>query len=86
MHSILVPVIERIRSMGRSVLESESYIDILQEPLLNLQDATGTGEHRPGRRLLKAGPEGAAGSFSSNAGRRVLTARLKGALPGIQVE
>jgi hypothetical protein len=53
MHSILVPVIERIRSMGRSVLESESYIDILQEPLLNLQDATGTGEHRPGRRLLE---------------------------------
>jgi hypothetical protein len=33
-----------------------------------------------------AGAEGAAGSYSSNAGQRVLTAKLRGALPAIEVE
>jgi len=33
-----------------------------------------------------SGSEGAAGSYSSSAGRRVLTAKIRGLLPEIEVE
>jgi hypothetical protein len=47
---------------------------------------------RPGRSgsaapcFWRSGPDGAAGQYSSNAGRRVLTARIKSMLPELDVE
>lgn len=81
LHLVLVPAIEYIRSIGASVLEPESYADVLREPLTRLQETTANESIVSGSEFWRAGPEGAAGSFSSNAGRRVLTARIRGMLP-----
>lgn len=85
-HGLLIPVIEYVRSKGRSVIEPESYAEALSETLLNLQGDTSEGDIVAGSEFWKAGPDGAAGSFSSNAGRRVLTAKLRSLLPEVEVE
>jgi hypothetical protein len=81
----LVPLIEYIRSVGNSVLDPESYADVLREPLANLQETTASGDIVSGPDFWQAGPDGAAGSFSSNAGRRVLSARIKTELPAPEI-
>jgi DGQHR domain-containing protein len=86
MHGLLVSVLEYIRSTGRSVIEPEPYADALREALEDLEGDTGTGDVVRGADFWLAGAEGAAGSYSSNAGRRVLTAKLRTALPPIDVE
>ncbi len=85
MHLVLVPVIEYVRSIGASVIEPASYADVLREPLARLEETTHEGNVVSGADFWRAGPEGAAGTFSSNAGRRVLTARIKGMLPKPQI-
>jgi len=86
MHGLLVSVLEYVRSTGRSVIDPEPYIDALQDALLELEGDTSNGDVVRGADFWLAGGEGAAGSYSSNAGRRVLTAKLRGALPAIEVE
>jgi DGQHR domain-containing protein len=81
MHVVLIAVIEYMRSAGYSLVDPESYGEVLREPLENLQETTADGQVVSGADFWRAGPEGAAGSFSSNAGRRVLSARIKSALP-----
>jgi len=86
MHGLLVSVLEYVRSTGRSVIEAPPYCDAMQEALLELEGDTSNGDVVRGADFWLAGGEGAAGSYSSNAGRRVLTAKLRGALPAIEVE
>lgn len=86
MHSLLVPVIELLRSKGMSLVDPESYEDVLRETLANLEGDTADGEIARGADFWLAGSHGAAGSFSGNAGRRVLTARLRTDLPAVEVE
>ncbi len=86
MHGLLVKVIELLRSRGLSVIEAESYSGILEETLLNLEGDNAEGETSRGADFWLAGVRGAAGSFSSNAGRRVLRSRLSASLPAIEVE
>jgi DGQHR domain-containing protein len=86
MHALLVSVIELLRSLGLSVIESESYAKVLAEPLLTLEGDNAEGDISRGADFWLAGVRGAAGSFSSNAGRRVLRARLSTNLPKIEVE
>jgi DGQHR domain-containing protein len=85
MHSILISVLEVLRSQGRSVIDAENYADLLRDPLLELEGDTANGAIARGPDFWRSGVDGAAGSFSSNAGRRVLTSRLKQALPAPQV-
>jgi len=86
MHVLLIPVIEYLRSKGKSVLDPECYGNALQETLLNLEGDTVAGEPAVGADFWKVGPGGAAGSFSSNSGRRVLVAKIKASLPKVEVE
>ncbi len=86
MHTLLISVLEYVRSAGRSVIEPEPYADALSDVLLNLQGDTRNGGVAQGPEFWLAGGDGAAGSYSSNAGRRVLGAKLKGVLPEIEVE
>lgn len=86
MHALLVSVIEYIRSKGWSVTDPESYERALREPLQKLEGDTSTGDVASGVGFWRSGSEGAAGSYSSNAGRRVLIAKLKGLLPEVEVE
>ena len=86
MHGLLVTVLEYIRSTGRSVLEPETYEEVLKDILLDLEGDTSTGDLARGADFWRSGGGGAAGSYSSSAGRRVLTAKLRGMLPDIEVE
>lgn len=86
MHGLLISLIEYVRSKGESVIEPGSYGEPLKGALLELEGDTGTGDIARGADFWKAGPDGAAGSFSSNAGRRVLVAKLRALLPPLEVE
>lgn len=86
MHGVLVAAIEYIRSTGRSLIEPEAYADALGEALSNLEGDTSEGEVARGADFWLGGGNGAAGSYSSNAGRRVLVAKLRSALPDIEVD
>lgn len=87
MHKVLVAVLELVRSRGRSVLEPESYAELLLEPLgESLDGDTREGEIVHGIDFWRAGVEGAAGSYSSSAGQRVLIAKIKALLPSPEIE
>lgn len=86
MHDILPDVIELVRSNGGSVLEKETYQTVIQPALEKLEGDNASGDLVKGADFWKAAPEGAAGSFSSSAGRRVLTAKIRGLLPTLQAE
>lgn len=86
LNGLLVNVINVLRSRGWSLVEIDSYTKVMQEPLANLQGDNGDGEAVQGVDFWRSGSMGAAGSFTSNAGRRVLQAKLKAALPAVEVE
>ncbi len=85
MHKVLISVLEYLRSVGKSLIEPASYEEAMREALLSLRGGHGREACASGVDFWRSGPEGAAGSFSSNAGRRVLTARLPGLLPKPEV-
>jgi DGQHR domain-containing protein len=86
MHALLISLIEYVRSKGQSVIEAASYAPPIRLALLELEGDTGSGDLARGVDFWKAGPDGAAGSFSSNAGRRVLAVKLRALLPKVDVE
>lgn len=85
LHGLLVSVLEYIRSQGGSVLEPSSYAKAMEEALLDIEGDNRNGDAVRGSDFWLTGAEGAAGSYSSNAGRRVLTAKLRRLLPEIEV-
>ena len=86
MHVLLMSVIEHVRSAGDSVLEPSSYTRVLETPLTELQGENPEGDLARGSDFWRVGSGGAAGSFSSNAGRRVLLAKIRSRLPRIEIE
>ena len=86
LHTFLLSVIEHVRAAGNSVIERDSYMKVLDRPLTELQGDNREGSPVQGSDFWLAGLHGAAGSFSSNAGRRVLLAKLQHRLPPIEVE
>lgn len=85
MHGFLAYVLENVNSRGNSVIEGQSYAEVLEEVLTELEGDTTEGGVARGADFWRAGAEGAAGSYSSSAGRRVLTAKLRSGLPPIEV-
>jgi DGQHR domain-containing protein len=86
MHEVLPDVLELVRSKGLSVTEPDSYHTVLGPALASLEGDTGKGETVKGADFWQATAEGAAGSFSSSVGRRVLAAKLRLLLPRLDVE
>ena len=86
LHTFLLSVIEHVRAAGNSVIEKDSYRKVLDKPLTELQGDNREGSPVQGSDFWFAGVHGAAGSFSSNAGRRVLLSKLLNLLPPIEVE
>lgn len=86
MHTLLVNVIEYLRSAGLSVIEPDGYAKALEGALLRLEGDTAEGEPVSGSDFWLAGSSGAAGSYSSNAGKRVLVAKLRSMLPAMEIE
>jgi DGQHR domain-containing protein len=86
MHTLLISLLEYVRSVGKSVIEPTSFADTLEDTLLELQGDTRDGNVVTGADFWRSGAAGAAGSFSSNAGRRVLTAKIRARLPKPEVD
>jgi len=84
-HGLLLTVLEHVRASGRSVIEPQPYADLLDEVLLDLQGDSPTGEVVRGPEFWRSGGEGAASSYSSSAGQRVLIAKMRAMLPPIEV-
>ena len=63
-------------------MEDESaYAEILEHPLNRLSATNGFGEDVSAENFWLSGKSGAAGSFSSGAGKKVLISRIKRDLP-----
>lgn len=86
LHEILPDVIEIVRAAGKSVVEPTAYEDVLRPVLDELEGDNANGDTVKGGDFWRAAPDGAAGSYSGSAGRRVLTAKLRQLLPSIEVE
>ena len=85
LHSILPSVLELVRNQGRSVIEPEAYTQLLRDPLLKLEGDNGEGKPVAGADFWAVSPKGAAGSYSSSAGRRVLIAKINQLLPSVEI-
>ena len=83
MHTIFNDVIEVVRANDDPVTDLNSYAKVLGNTLVTLSGDTREGLQVSGEDFWLSGEQGAAGAFSSSAGRRVLTARLKSGLPKI---
>ena len=83
MHGIFNDVVELVRANGDSVTDSNSFIKVIAQSLVNLSGDTRSGDQVSGDDFWLSGERGAAGAFSSSAGRRVLNARLRSGLPKI---
>jgi len=84
MHQVLVAVIEYLRTSGMPVTDPASYEECLRAPLQELQGENREGEPVSGAMFWRVGAEGAASAFTSNAGRRVLVARVRNSLPKVE--
>jgi len=87
MHDLLVAAIEHVRSTGDSVFDAGAYRPITDKVLLSIEGENINGEPVSGQDFwLVAKRGGAAGSYSSGAGKRVLFAKLRAALPDLEVQ
>lgn len=85
LHTLLTQVIEIARSRGDSVTEPDTYKRIVKDSLEQLEGENASGDPVTGLNFWRAAPLGAAGSYSSSAGRRVLIARMQQRLPKISM-
>jgi DGQHR domain-containing protein len=86
MHLVLPNVLECVRGAGAMPTDASAYAKILEEPLSRLQGENGNGEPVNGMEFWASAPSGAAGSYSSSAGRRVLAAKIRQLLPPVNLE
>ncbi|NCO02729.1 MAG: DGQHR domain-containing protein [Alphaproteobacteria bacterium] len=85
-HNVLILVLEHVRSNGDSVSEVSSYEKVIKNSLESLQGENSKNAPVDGVDFWRTAPDGAAGSYSSSAGQRVLISKIKSLLPQIEVE
>lgn len=87
LHEVLPVIIEILRSRGESLFESQNYADLLEPMFDDLDGENQDAELVKGHEFWKTAPKGgAAGSFSSSAGKRVLLSKMKQGLPRPDIE
>jgi len=86
MHQLFLIVIEHVRARGRSVFDPDAYFEILEPVIRDLQGDSVEAGIVQGAEFWRSGPAGAAGQYSSSAGRRTLMYRLQGVMPDLEVE
>lgn len=87
MHYILPEVTEIIRSRGLSLFEPDCYSAILQDMFEGLEGENNKADTVRGADFWLTAPKGgAAGTFSSSAGKRVLISKLLQGLPEPEIE
>ncbi|MCY3673668.1 MAG: DGQHR domain-containing protein [Paracoccaceae bacterium] len=83
MHSILLIVMDLVRTNNDSLFKPESFADFLEDALLNLEGRNGFGESVSGIDFWRAGRDGAAGSYTSAGGKKRLSEYLNHLLPDL---
>ena len=83
MHEVLPEVIELVKHNGNSVTDPNAYTEIMVGALTALRGENQLGEPVQGSDFWRAGESGAAGSYSSGAGKRLLSVKLKSELDQI---
>jgi DGQHR domain-containing protein len=86
MHLVFPNVLECVRSMGAIPTDASAYARTLEQPLNQLQGENPKGEPVTGSDFWASAPIGAAGSYSSSAGRRLLAAKIRQLLPAVHLE
>jgi DGQHR domain-containing protein len=87
LHAVMPQTLELVRSKGWSVMEASSYSRVLRDALQKLEGDNANGEPVSGVDFWASAPNGgAAGSYSSSAGRRVLAAKIRQLLPEVEAE
>lgn len=86
LHGLLPDVLERVRSRGLSTIEASSYKSIIEDALTKLEGENADGNPVSGLEFWASAPKGAAGSYSSSAGRRVLIAKMRQFLPPVEAD
>ena len=86
MHAILPDVLERVRSRGLSTVDASSYSLVLKGAIDKLSGENAQGDPVTGLEFWATAPLGAAGTYSSSAGRRVLQAKIRQLLPEIEAD
>ena len=81
MHSVLPNVLDQIRASGNSVFEPASYQDLVSQALLSIEGLNGDGDMVTGSEFWRTGRDGAAGIYSSAAGKRRLAELIEAKLP-----
>ena len=81
MHTISPHILECVRNRGLSTTDADAYKAVLETALTQLQGENNTGEPVTGTDFWASAPLGAAGSYSSSAGRRVLVAKIQQLFP-----
>lgn len=80
LNTVLIDVIERLRSRGVSLKDSHEFAREIEPALINLSGTNQHGTEVHGAQFWRSGPDGAAGAFSSDSGRRLLAGQLREAL------
>ena len=86
MNSLLPFFIERIRGTGDSLFEKDSYFSLTETVFDSLEGDNSENERVEGLEFWLSGKHGAIGSFTSEAGKRILIERLKHNLPQAKYE
>lgn len=86
MHALFPEILELVRDKGMAPMEPNSFEQVLGGSLNDLVGETSENKTVEGVEFWAAGPRGAAGSYSSSAGRRVLIAKIRSRLPELEVE
>lgn len=87
MHEIMPSVVEIVRSRGDSLFEKDSYIPVLMSMFEALDGENKNADTVRGADFWLTAPKGgAAGSYSSSAGKRVLISKLMQGLPEPEME
>ena len=81
MHSVLPNVLDQVRAAGCSMFKPESYEDLLEQTLLSIEGFNGDSELVTGANFWRTGRDGAAGIYSSAAGKRRLAELIEARLP-----
>jgi DGQHR domain-containing protein len=85
LNGVFLQALAVVQSHHDSPLDPQAYADVMREALETLEGETADGDIVAGSHFWRSGATGAAGSFSSSAGRRVLMSRILHALPAPEV-
>lgn len=88
MHELLVTVIEHVKESGglSATIDSRAYAEIMKPVMEGLTDVNLDGEKVSGGDFWKTAKYGgAAGAYSSSAGKRLLLAKLEANLPELKI-